>query len=279
MIAVKVEPYLLARIRDALLDAAIELKTTNKHEAFRFQVNSGVIVAYASGKIVANNDGSYRLLKKILRSAEPLKDEIAIGSDETGKGEWLGPLVVAAVAVSPDSVMDLRVIGVMDSKELTAKRIEQIAPQIKKLALGFKMVVIQPKRFNELFDQFKKEGKGLNGILAWAHTEAIKAVYAQISPKTKVRITIDEFDRVKTDERLGELKEISNVTIVQKPRAEEDISVACASILAKAERERWITERSKDISMNLRTIKEKDALGRQGREELFKISYLKNRDN
>jgi ribonuclease HIII len=279
MIAVKVEPQSLARIKDTLLDAATELKTTNRYEVFRFRINSGVIVAYTSGKIVANNDESYELLKRVLGSAETLEDEIAIGSDETGKGEWLGPLVVSAVAVSPDAMAEFRSIGVMDSKELTTKRIEQIAPQIKKLALGFKVIVIQPKRFNDLFDQFKKEGKGLNGMLAWAHTEAIKNVYAEIRPKAKVRITIDEFDRIKTEERLGELKEMPNVTIVQKPRAEEDISVACASILAKAERERWITEKSKMLNVNLRKIKEKDALTMDEREELFKASYLKDRDN
>ena len=279
MIAVKVELKSLAKIRDALKSKAIELKTTNEYEAFRFQVNSGVIVAYTSGKIVANNDESYELLKEAVRSAETLKDEITIGSDEAGKGEWLGPLVVAAVAVSPDSMAEMRAIGVMDSKELTTKRIEQIAPEIKKLALAFKVITIQPKRFNQLFDQFKNEGGGLNDMLADAHVEAIRSLYNEIKPKGNLRIVIDEFDRIKTAKRLGALKEIPNVRIVQKPRAEEEIPVACASILARAERERWITERSREINVNLRMIKEKDALAMQKRDALFKVSYLKNRGN
>ena len=279
MIAVKVELKSLAKIRDALKSKAIELKTTNEYEAFRFQVNSGVIVAYTSGKIVANNDESYELLKEAVRSAETLKDEITIGSDEAGKGEWLGPLVVAAVAVSPDSMAEMRAIGVMDSKELTTKRIEQIAPEIKKLALAFKVITIQPKRFNQLFDQLKNEGGGLNDMLADAHVEAIRSLYNEIKPKGNLRIVIDEFDRIKTAKRLGALKEIPNVTIVQKPRAEEEIPVACASILARAERERWITEKSRKINVNLRMIKEKDALAMQKRDALFKVSYLKNRGN
>ena len=278
MMAVKVEAQSLAKIRDTLKSKAIELKTTNEYELFRFQVNSGIIVAYTSGKIVANNDESYQLLKEAVRSAETLKHEIAIGSDEAGKGEWLGPLVVAAVAVSPDSMAEMRAIGVMDSKELTTERIGQIAPHIKKLALGFKVIVNQPKRFNQLFDQLRNDGGGLNDVLAWAHTNAIQSLYDDIKPKGSLRIVIDEFDRIKTAKRLGALKEIPNVTIVQKPRAEEEISVACASILARAERERWITEKSREINANLRLIKEKDALVMQKREELFKVSYLKNRD-
>ena len=116
-------------------------------------------------------------------------------------------------------------------------------------------------------------------MLAWAHTNAIQSLYDDIKPKGSLRIVIDEFDRIKTAKRLGALKEIPNVTIVQKSRAEEEIPVACASILAKAERERWITEKSREINVNLRMIKERDALAMQKGDELFKVSYLKNRDD
>jgi len=278
MIAVKVEPELLAKIRETLVPKAVELKTTNKYEAFRLRVNSGVIVAYTSGKIVANNDESYEFLKEAVRSTEIHKNGIVMGSDEAGKGEWLGPLVVAAVAVSPDSTAEMRVIGVMDSKELTTKRIEQIAPQIKKLALAFKVVVIQPERFNERFSQLKKKGENLNNMLAEAHAKAIESVYDEIKPQGTVRVVIDEFDRIKTARWLRALSQKHNVTIVQKPRAEEEIPVACASILARAQRESWIAEKSRELNLNLLTIKEKDAITMRKNKELFKVSYLKNRD-
>jgi len=278
MIAVKVEPQSLARIRATLVPKAVELKVTNKYEAFRLQVNSGVIVAYTSGKIVANNDESYDILREALRSTEAHTNEIVMGSDEAGKGEWLGPLVVAVVAVSPATRAEMRALGVMDSKELTTKRIEQIAPQIKKLALAFKVIVIQPEQFNERFSQLKKKGENLNNMLAEAHAEAIESVYDEIKPHDTMRVVIDEFDRIKTAKRLRALSQKDNVTIVQKPRAEEEIPVACASILARAEREFWITEKSRELRINLRTIKEEDAMIMGKNKELFKVSYLKNRD-
>ena len=277
MIAVKVEPQSLARIRATLVPKAVELKVTNKYEAFRLQVNSGVIVAYTSGKIVANNDESYDILREALRSTEAHTNEIVMGSDEAGKGEWLGPLVVAVVAVSPATRAEMRALGVMDSKELTTKRIEQIAPQIKKLALAFKVIVIQPEQFNERFSQLKKKGENLNNMLAEAHAEAIESVYDEIKPHDTMRVVIDEFDRIKTAKRLRALSQKDNVTIVQKPRAEEEIPVACASILARAEREFWITEKSRELRINLRTIKEEDAMIMGKNKELFKVSYLKNR--
>ena len=277
MIAVKVEPESLAKIRDILLPKVVELKTTNKFEAFRLRLNSGIIVAYTSGKIVANDDVSYDLLKKAVRSVEIHKNEIVIGSDEAGKGEWLGPLVVAAVAVSPNSMAEMRVAGVMDSKELTTKRIEQIAPQIKKLALAFKVMVIQPQWFNERFSQLKMEGGNLNDMLAEVHVKAIESVYGEIRPQGTVRVVIDEFDRIKTAERLRALSQMPNVMIIQKPRAEEEVPVACASILARGEREDWITKKSRELDMNLRSITEKEAIVVESGEELFKVSYLKNR--
>ena len=279
-ISVKVDPKTLPKIRDFLIEKdARERKATNETEVFRLQVNSGYIIGYTSGKIVATSQESHDLLKEALALTEGQQaDQILIGSDEAGKGEWLGPLVVAAVAISPNSLAEIRSIGVMDSKELSVKRIIELAPQVKEFAITFKTVLISPKRFNQLFQEFKEKGRGLNDILAWAHCKAIESAYDNISKQEKqVRITIDEFDRVKTARCLGELEKLPNVAIVQKIRAEEDMEVACASILARAEKEKWLSEKSQELNRDLRLIGEKDAVKMEGGDELFKTSYLKYR--
>lgn len=279
-ISVKVDPHTLSNIQQALIhEGAQELKTTNKYEVFRLQIGGGLVVAYTSGKISITNQEAQEALEEAIKSTErgePIY-EILIGSDEAGKGEWLGPLVVAAVSIPSKSLPKLRSIGVMDSKKLSIKRINELAPQIKKLATTFRIVSVSPKRFNHLFQELKREGGGLNDILAWAHSKAIRLVYSEVPKEKPVMVVIDEFDRIKTANRLGNLAGIGGVTIIQKPYAEEEIPVACASILARAERERWIDNKSRDYRIDLRAISQSAALKMDRSQEFFKTSYLKPR--
>ena len=82
---------------------------------------------------------------------------------------------------------------------------------------------------------------------------------------------------MKTARCLSELEKLPNVAIVQKIRAEEEMEVACASILARAEKEKWISEKSEELNRDLGLISEKDAMKMEGGDELFKTSYLKYR--
>jgi ribonuclease HIII len=275
-IAVQVNPNTIPKIYDALIHRADqERNPTNRYEVFRLQVNTGYIIAYTSGRIVATNQEAHKLLKEVLHSVETQQaDQVLIGSDEAGKGELLGPLVIAAVAISPNSIAEIRSTGVMDSKELSVRRINELAPQIERSIITSETILVSPKRFNQMFQEFKQKGKGLNDILAWAHCKAIKTVYDVISNQKKpIKITIDEFDRAKTAKCLAELEKVPNVTIIQKIHAEEEIEVACASILARAERERWITEKSKELNVDLRAISKEEVRNMERRDEFFKTGY------
>lgn len=275
-IAVQVNPNTIPKIYDAITHRVDqERKPTNKYEVFRLQISTGYIIGYTSGRIVATNQEAHELLKDALHAVETQQaDRVLIGSDEAGKGELLGPLVIATVAISPNSVAEIRSTGVMDSKELSIRRINELAPHIKKSAMASETVLVSPKRFNQMFQEFKQKGKGLNDILAWAHCKAIKSVYDEISNQKKpIKITIDEFDRAKTAKCLAELEKVPNVTIIQKTHAGEEIEVACASILARAERERWITEKSKEQNRDLRAISKEEIRNMERRDEFFKTGY------
>jgi len=140
------------------------------------------------------------LLPKI--SVETTK-AMVIGSDEAGKGEWLGPIVVAAVAVSREQTYELQGEGVMNSKELSLTRIKELASFIRNHHYLTAHVIITPKRFNELFNELKDERKTLNDLLAWGHSKAIEDVLNSLNVNARdVRVMIDEFDRIKTEERL-----------------------------------------------------------------------------
>ncbi len=68
------------------------------------------------------------------------------GVDEVGRGPLAGPVVCAAVIMPLDDL----VVGVDDSKKLSAKKREQLAKEIKEKALCFTIVEIDEKIIDEI---------------------------------------------------------------------------------------------------------------------------------
>lgn len=194
-----------------------------------------------------------------------------IGVDEAGKGDYFGYLVAAAVAVGDREEEELRKIGVRDSKKLSDAAVRKIAPMIKK-ACKHEIVKISPRRYNSLYKKFRS----LNKLLAWAHARAIENLLA----KTKCSLVItDKF----ADEKVlkNALFERSRkIRIEQKVRAERDIAVAAASVLARYEFLRTLRSLSRSIGYSLPkgSTHVKEALGflreKYGEEVLTEIAKL-----
>jgi len=208
------------------------------------------------------------------------KYQAIIGSDEAGKGEWLGPITIAAVAVTPEQSLYLVTQGVMDSKELRIETVKNLADVIKKDCLSYHVVLITPYRFNEFLQEIKHEGKSLNDILAWGHAKVISQVYSELQKKKidgKMKLVIDEFDKMKTERRLKRVLKLKEFDFEQKPRAEEETAVAAASILARAARELWIDEESKNLNIDLRKVSAAVALDLPNAKEFAKLSFLRRK--
>lgn len=153
-----------------------------------------------------------------------------IGSDESGKGDFFGPLVVAAVRVDAAAAASLAAAGVRDSKTLTDAKARALAARIRDIcAGGYVELEITPARYNTLYDQFRTEGKNLNHLLAWAHARVLEDLLA----KAPCRFAIaDKFaDEKYINSRL--MAKGREVTLVQTPKAERNIAVAAASVLAR----------------------------------------------
>lgn len=149
-----------------------------------------------------------------------------IGSDESGKGDYFGPLVVGAVYVPDGQEEVLRELGVKDSKRTSDNRCRELAEVIRR-GYPHAVVAIGPERYNELYERLRN----LNRLLAWAHARAIENILAEVPCR---RALTDQFG----DERFvleALLKKGRTIELVQQPRAEEDAAVAAASILARAE--------------------------------------------
>ena len=207
---VKVDGSELDKLRNLLLKSpsTAEKRTTSKYESFRIGYSGGSIIGYTSGKVVITSNPAVQLVREALQKMG-IKDadyDLVIGSDEAGKGEWLGPMVVTAVALTPAQSSDLRAKGVMDSKDLSLDRIGELAHVIAKLSTARKTVILAPDAFNALLKEFHDEGKNLNDLLAWAHAKAISQVASELDLRSgalQVRIVVDEFARFKTEERLA----------------------------------------------------------------------------
>ncbi|HHY45763.1 MAG TPA: ribonuclease HIII [Firmicutes bacterium] len=171
-----------------------------------------------------------------------LKSGARIGLDESGKGDYFGPLVVGAVYADDDTDPKLREMGVRDSKRLTDKRITVLASEIKALC-PYSVVVINPARYNQLYERFSN----LNRLLAWAHARALENVLG------KVRCDLAIADQFGDESFLinALLKRGRQVRLEQRPRAEADLAVAAASILARAEFVERIEQLSEQVGRPL----------------------------
>jgi len=149
-----------------------------------------------------------------------------IGTDESGKGDYFGPLVVASLFLPDEQQSVFKELGVKDSKKFSDNRLRKLAEVLKR---GYKhsLVVIGPEKYNELYGKLKN----LNRILAWAHSRAIENILEEV--RCSLAIT-DQFGD-KTYILNALMKKGKNIELVQRPRAEEDLAVAAASILARAE--------------------------------------------
>lgn len=150
-----------------------------------------------------------------------------IGIDESGKGDYFGPLVIAAVFVDATTQGELRLMEVRDSKKISDGRVLEMAPDIKTIC-PHSVIAIGPQKYNELYAKIKN----LNRLLAWGHAKALENLLER--GVTCERAISDQFG----DERLilNVLQEKGRkITLEQRPRAESDLAVAAASILARAE--------------------------------------------
>jgi ribonuclease HIII len=161
------------------------------------------------------------------------------GIDESGKGDFFGPLVIAGVFTDAETAKALREAGVTDSKRIGSdKRIRELAAVIRKTKTAQTLISISPERYNALIDKMGN----VNRVLAWGHARAIENL-CELRPDCP-RALSDKFADVRVLERalMGRGKTIQ---LDQRTKAESDPAVAAASILAREKFIDWMDEAGK----------------------------------
>jgi ribonuclease HIII len=155
--------------------------------------------------------------------------KVRIGTDESGKGDFFGPLVVAGVLVTPEMEKRLQKIGVRDSKKVGSdKKIMEIAGGIRSAVEphSFNVIAIGPAKYNELHEKMLN----VNRILGWAHARVIENL---LKENADCRLAIA--DQFGDPDYIGRslMEKGRRIELIQVHKGERDIAVAAASILAR----------------------------------------------
>lgn len=169
----------------------------------------------------------------------PLK---RIGVDESGKGDFFGPLVIAGVMVDENNIAILREANIRDCKKVDDKQISKMAAIIKNNCT-FSVITINPSKYNELYAKLGN----LNLLLAWGHARAIENI---LEKKDCTYALSDKFG----DEKLIKnalMNKGRKIQLEQRCKAESDLAVASASILARAQFLKTMSELSEHYHITL----------------------------
>ena len=176
----------------------------------------------------------------------PQMFEPHFGVDESGKGDFFGPLVISGVFVDRGIARKLLDAGVVDSKRIASDaRIRALADTVRKQSMGLvETVLIGPAKYNELYEKFRN----LNSLLGWGHARVIENLLAR-KPDCP-RSLSDQFADVGVITQ-SLLRHGRKIDIEQRPRAESDIAVAAASILAREAFINWLDRKGKELGLRL----------------------------
>lgn len=228
------------KLRRVVEEAGFEVKKAD-YAHFAATKNKCSLTYYQSGKVVVQGKDAkefveFHLEPEVLGQARlgyekelnPQMFAPHFGIDEAGKGDFFGPMVVAGAYVNEDIADKLIGHGIRDSKTVTTdKRIQDLADLIRDV-VGHRceVIAIGPERYNQLHRKFRT----VNKLLAWGHGKVIENLHAKVPDCP--RALSDQFAAPELIESELKAKKI-DLILEQRTKAESDIAVAAASILAR----------------------------------------------
>ncbi len=168
------------------------------------------------------------------------------GIDESGKGDFFGPLVIAGVYSDRELGWELAKLGCTDSKLIKSdSKMQELAEKIKRIpGIAYEIVCIGPQRYNEMYADIGN----LNRLLAWGHARVIASLHEKVP--SCPRSLSDQFAKEWVLKSALSQRNIK-IELEQRTKAESDIAVAAASILARARFTSWMAEASKNAGSKL----------------------------
>ncbi len=250
------------------LDAALRARNwkprTVPYARFAYESDKANVVFYESGKLVVQGKGTQEFIEfllepEILKQARlgyetVLNPELLvarIGVDESGKGDFFGPLCIAGAYINESVVKAWQDLGIRDSKNISSdKKIAELAEKIRKTP-GCVTTVVPIG--NEAYNRLYAKMKSVNTMLAWGHARVIENLLGQrhkMNPPP-VRAISDQFAASKSVIEKALMASGRELELVQRHKAEEDMAVAAASILARDEFVKGLAKLEKQFEVEL----------------------------
>jgi ribonuclease HIII len=250
------------------LDAALRARDwkprTMPYARFAFESPKCNVVFYESGKLVVQGKGTREFIEfilepEILKQARLGYETVLnpdlllprIGVDESGKGDFFGPLCIAGVYINENVIQAWQDAGIRDSKNISSdKKIADLAEKIRKTSgCVVNTVMIGNEAYNRLYVKMKS----VNAILAWGHARVIENLMGQrhqMNP-APVKAISDQFASKKEVVAKALMPLGREIELVQRHKAEEDLAVAAASILARDGFVKGLLKLEKQFNMEL----------------------------
>ena len=206
------------------------------------------VVFYESGKLVVQGKGTQEFVEfvlepEIIQEARLGYENVLnpetllprLGVDESGKGDFFGPLCVAGVYANEQVIRSWQQQGIKDSKQIGSdRRIAELAKVIRQTpGCVYTVVPIGNPAYNRLYHSVGN----VNSILAWGHARVIENLLGQrgrmVPPP--VRAISDQFASNQETVARALMTLGRQIELIQRHKAEEDLAVAAASILARDE--------------------------------------------
>ena len=252
------------------------------------------VVFYESGKLVVQGKGTQEFIEfvlepEILKQARLGYEAVLnpdlllprLGVDESGKGDFFGPLCVAGAYVNESVVKAWQDAGIRDSKNISSdKRIADLAELIRKTpGCVTEVVPIGNETYNRLYTKMRS----VNTLLAWGHARVIENLMGQkqrMNPPP-ARAISDQFASSKQIVAQALMSLGKEIELLQRHKAEEDMAVAAASILARDEFVKRLKKLEKEFGMELPKgassavdAAAKEFVAKHGADNLSKVAKL-----
>ncbi len=196
---------------------------------------------YTSGKCLIQGKGAQEFVLFVMEPSvlgnatigyekilNPEATSAHMGIDESGKGDFFGPMVIASAFVDESLAGKMQSMGVRDSKTITSDAKAMAMGRELRTLLGrrFSVVKIGPRAYNRLYSKMRS----VNKLLAWGHARAIENLLEAIPDCP--RAISDQFGDEKIVKR-ALMEKGRAIELVQRHKAESDLAVAAASIIAR----------------------------------------------
>ena len=255
-------------------DQAAALETAISSRGFKFRAvpyarfagekDKINVVFYESGKLVLQGKGTQEFIEfvlepEVLKQAKLGYETLLnpdlllprLGVDESGKGDFFGPLCIAGVYINAAVIQAWEGKGIRDSKNISSdKRMAELADLIRNTPGCVTTVVpIGNEAYNRLYTKMRS----VNAMLAWGHARVIENLMGQkhrMNPPP-VRAISDQFAASKSVVEKALMTSGKQIELVQRHKAEEDLAVAAASILARDEFVKGLAKLEKQYATKL----------------------------